>query len=101
MGKIWENTCAARQRHKRQGQIAKALDVGRRTVRKYSDGAATPDDRASVPRKAVLREAVEGEITRMLLENAALPRKQRLSAKDMWEFLVSKQGIAISEPYVT
>ena len=81
-------------------QIAKALDVGRRTVRKYRDGAVTPNDRADVPRKATLKEAVEGEITRMLLENGTLPRKQRLSAKDMWEFLVSEQGVAISEPYV-
>jgi transposase len=81
-------------------QIAKALEVGRRTVRKYRDGASTPGDRAAVQRKATLKEAVESEIARMLKENATLPRKQRLSAKDMWEFLVYKQGIAISEPYV-
>jgi transposase len=81
-------------------QIARALGVGRRTVRKYSEGAVTPDERLSVPRKAPLREAVEGEITRMLVENPLLPRKQRLSAKDMWKILVSEHGIAISEPYV-
>jgi len=81
-------------------QIADALGVGRRTVRKYRDGAATPDDRAVLPRKATLKEAVEGEITRMLTENASLPRKQRLSAKDMWNILVSEHGVAISEPYV-
>ena len=81
-------------------QIAKALDVGRRTVRKYRDGAVTPDDRAGAPRKATLKEAVEGEIRRMLEENATLPRKQRLSAKDMWDILVSEHGIAISEVYV-
>jgi len=81
-------------------QIAKVLSAGRNTVAKYSDGATTPDDRAAVPRKAPLREAVEGEIERMLGENVLLPRKQRLSAKDMWEFLVSERGIAISEPHV-
>ena len=81
-------------------QIAKALGVGRRTVRKYRDGATTPDVRAVVPREAPLREAVEGEIARMLTENASLPRKQRLSAKDMWKILVSDYGIAISEPHV-
>jgi len=80
-------------------QIAKALGIGRTKVKKYRDGAVTPDDRASAPRKAPLREAAEGEIERMLGENAKLPRKQRLSAKDMWEFLLSEQGIAISEPY--
>ena len=80
-------------------QIARALGVGRRTVRKYRGGGSTPDDRSSAPRKAPLREAVEGEITRMLKENASLPRKQRLSARDMWERLVSERGFAISEPY--
>jgi transposase len=61
-------------------EIAKALGVGRRTVRKYRDGAVTPGDRAASPRKAPLKEAAEGEIRRMLLENTTLPRKQRLSA---------------------
>jgi len=81
-------------------KIAKALGVGRRTVRKYREGAITPDERVSLPRKATLKETVEGEITRMLMENATLPRKQRLSAKDMWNILVSEHGVAISEPYV-
>lgn len=80
-------------------QIAQALGVGRRTVRKYRDGAVTPDARAGTARKAPLRDAVESEIRRMLLENAALPRKQRLSAKDMWRVIVSEQGLAISEQY--
>ena len=77
-------------------QIAKALGVGRKTVRKYRGGAVTPDDRVTVQRKAPLRDAVEGEITHMLVENASLPRKQRMSATDMWKRLVSDYGIAIS-----
>jgi transposase len=81
-------------------KIAKALGVDRKTVQKYRKGAVTPDDRAAVPRKAPLREAVEGEITRMLKENASLPRKQRLSAKDMWDILVSEHGVAVSEVHV-
>jgi transposase len=80
-------------------QIAKALGIGRNTVKKYRDGAVTPNDRAVVPKRAPLREAVEGEIARMLLENASLPRKQRLSAKDMWDVLVSEHGIVISYPH--
>ena len=81
-------------------KIAKALGVGREKVKRYCDGAVTPDDRAApAPRKATLREAVDGEIRRMLLENASLPRKQRLRAKDMWELLVSEHGIAISYPH--
>ena len=81
-------------------QIAKALGVGRRTVRKYRDGAVTPDNRTPSQKKAPLRDAIEGEITRLLMENATLPRKQRLSAKDMWKHLVSEHGIAISEGHV-
>jgi len=81
-------------------QIAKALGVGRRTVRKYRDGAATPNARACIVRKAPLKEAMEGEITRMLKENADLPRKQRLSAKDIWNVLVSEHGVAVSEGHV-
>jgi transposase len=77
--------------------IGRALNIDRKTVAKYRDGAVTPNDRADVTRKAPLRDAVEGEITRMLAENATLPRKQRLSAKDMWELVVSELGIAISE----
>ena len=80
-------------------QIARALGIDRDTVKKYRDGAATPDDRAAVQRKSPLREAVEGEIRRMLAENATLPRKQRFSAKDMWDIVVSEHGIAISEVY--
>jgi len=81
-------------------QIAKILGVGRRTVRKYRDGALTPDVRVNVVRKAPLKEAAEDEIRRMLMENASLPRKRRLSAKDMWEILVSEHGLAISEAHV-
>jgi hypothetical protein len=81
-------------------KIAKVLCIGREKVKNYRDGATTPDDRAIVLREAPLREAAEGEIVRMLTENASLPCKQRLSAKDMWKALVSEHGIAISEPYV-
>jgi len=79
--------------------IAVALRVGRNKVDKYRCGAVTPDDRAVAARSAPLREAVEGEITRMLLENVSLPRKQRLSAKDMHDILVSEHGVAISYPH--
>ena len=80
-------------------QIAQTLGIGRRTVKKYRDGAVTPDDRCSTVRKAPLREAVEGEIKRMLKENTTLPRKQRFSARDMWKVMVSEHGLVISEQY--
>jgi len=81
-------------------KIARVLGVSRKVVAKYKDGAATPDDRVPVQRKAPLREAVESEIARMLEGNVSLPRKQRLGAVDMWKNLVSEHGIPISEPYV-
>jgi transposase len=99
----WETYGKIRALHKNgisDRKIAKSLGVGRRTVRKYRDGAVNPDDRVSVAQKAPLREAVEDEINRMLMENVSLPRKQRLSVRDMWEKLVSEHGIAISEVYV-
>jgi len=80
-------------------KIAKALGVSRKTVAKYRAGAVTPDERAVVERNSPLREAATEHIRRMLQENALLPRKQRLSAKDMWEILVSEHGIAISYPH--
>ena len=81
-------------------EIERLLHVSWKTVKKYRDGAVTPDDRVHAPRTAPLKEAAEGEIRRMLTENALLPRKQRLSVRDIWSVLVSEHGIAISEPYV-
>jgi transposase len=78
--------------------IARALGVGRRTVAKYRDGAATPAP-AARDRPAPVREAVEGELKRMLEANALLPRKQRLSARGMWEALMDS-GIAASEGHI-
>ena len=79
-------------------QIARILSISRKTIKKYRNGAVTPDDKAKVIRKAPLREAVESEIVRMLKENAHLPVKQRLSAKDMWDYF-TEQGIQISESH--
>ena len=102
MADKWENYGKIRAMHLcgvSERRIARALRVSRKTVKKYCGGATTPDDREHAQRKAPLKEAAEGELTRMLTENATLPRKQRLSSKDMWEVLVSAHGIAISEPY--
>ena len=80
-------------------EIERQLHVSWQTVKKYRDGAVTPDDRLQAPRRAPIKEAVEGDILRMLTDNASLPRKQRLSAKDMREILVSEYGIAVSESH--
>lgn len=78
--------------------ISRALGVGRRTVAKYGGGAATPEA-AKRGRPAPIRDAVEGEIKRMLAENASAPRKQRLSAYGIWEELM-RSGHAVSESHV-
>jgi len=78
--------------------IAKALRVGRKTVAKYCGGAATPGAQKR-ERPSPVREAVEGELARMIAENADAPRKQRLSAHGMWEELM-RSGLAASESYV-
>jgi transposase len=98
----WEKYRKIRQMHINgysDREIARTLNVGRGTVKKYRQGAATPNDRVVAQRAAPLREAAEIEIKRMLLENESLPRKQRRSAKDMWDVLLSEHGIAISEAY--
>jgi transposase len=79
-------------------QIARTLGVGRRTVAKYRDGKNMPKP-LKRGRSAPVREAAEGEIKRMLAENAGLPKKQRRSAHDIWVELIS-HGIAVSEGHV-
>jgi transposase len=79
-------------------KIAKALNIGRRTVAKYRDGADFPElQRRNRP--APVRDAVESEIKRMLNENASLPRKQRYNAHDIWDELL-RLGLAVSEGHV-
>ena len=81
-------------------EIASALGVGRNTVRKYKDGAVLPSiDKASAPRSP-LRDAIEGDLLRMLRENAALPRKERRTAHDMWVWLVSEKRVSVSEGHI-
>jgi prepilin-type processing-associated H-X9-DG protein len=80
--------------------ISKALKVGRNSVSKYKDGAAPPTAGKPAVRRAPVKEAVEGDILRMLKENAALPRKERWSAHDMWVWLVREKRVAVSEGHV-
>lgn len=76
--------------------IAKKLHMGRRTVRKYCRGGALPDARKESGRPSHLLPLVETEIIRLLEENKKLPHKQQLNATDMWKYLLSEKGIAIS-----
>ncbi|MCL2433505.1 MAG: IS21 family transposase [Clostridia bacterium] len=81
-------------------EIARVLKVGRNTVKKYRDGALLPAAGKAAARHAPIREAIEGDVIRMLKENAALPRKERRTAHDMWVWLVSEKRIAVSEGHV-
>jgi transposase len=74
--------------------------VGRNTVKKYRDGAAVPDAAAAAERRAPIREAIENDVLRMLKENAALPRKERRAARDMWAWLVGEKRAAVPEAHV-
>jgi transposase len=83
-----------------QRAIAKTLQVSRKTIRKYCEGASLPDIRNRAQREAPLFDAVREDILRMLEENKSLPRKERLSATDMWKRLVQETGMRIGESTV-
>jgi len=83
-----------------QRQIAKILRCGRMTVRKYCQGALTHDAKKTVPETGTpLRQTLEQEIESMLEENKNLPRKQQMTAKNMWQEL-RKKGYGIGESTV-
>ena len=81
-------------------EIARILKTGRNTVEKYKDGEAMPAIGKIVVRRAPIREAVEDDIIRILKENALLPRKERMTAHDIWRWLVSEKRIAVSEGHI-
>ena len=81
-------------------EIARILGVGRNTVRKYKDGATMPSIRKTSASRSPVRDAIEEDVLRMLKENAALPRKERQTAHDMWVWLVGEKRVAVSEGHV-
>lgn len=81
-------------------EIARILNVGRNTVKKYREGAAIPAITKTSVRQAPIREAIGEDVLRMLKENATLPRKERRTAHDIWTWLVSEKRIAVSEVHV-
>jgi len=83
-----------------QRAIAQLLHVSRKTIRKYCAGAILPDMRKQPRREAPLRNAVEQDILQLLEKNKNLPRKERLSATDIWKYLVQEKGIQIGETTV-
>ena len=81
-------------------EIARILKSGRNTVEKYKDGEFLPVKYKITKRRAPIREAVEEDILRILRDNATLPRKERMTAHDIFIWLVSEKRIAVSEGHI-
>lgn len=100
----WDTYRKVRQLFLVEGQsiraISRQLRMSRKTVHKYCRGGVLPDVRKITQRPAPLFLKVESEIIRLLEENKTLPKKQRLNARNIWEYLQSEKGIAISQSTV-
>jgi transposase len=75
--------------------LARKYDVHRRTVRQAIASPLPPDRRVPV-RAAPVREAVTGWIDEMLHEDLAAPRKQRHTAKRVFERLRDEHDARVS-----
>lgn len=69
--------------------LARKYDVHRRTVRQAIASPVPPDRKVAV-RAAPVREAVAGWIDEMLREDLAAPRKQRHTARRVFERLADE-----------
>jgi len=100
----WDSYRKVRQLFLVEGQsiraISRQLHMSRKTVRKYCCGGVLPNVRKAMERPAPLFREVESEIIRLLEENKTLPKKQRLNARNIWEYLQSEKGIAIAQSTV-
>jgi transposase len=84
--------------HKSYKRVARELSISRNTAKKYvhhvkdvQDGVADeilPKDRKIIQPSRVLTEPVRQKIHQYLESNLGHPRKQRLTAKRIWELLV-------------
>ena len=79
--------------------LARKYDVHRRTVRQ-AIGSPVPPDRKVPLRAAPVREAVAGWIDEMLAEDLAAPRKQRHTARRIFERLADEHDAQVSYSYV-
>ena len=84
--------------HKSYKRVARELSISRNTAKKYvhqvkdvQDGLADeilPKDRKIIQPSRVLTDTVRQKIHQYLESNLGHPRKQRLTAKRIWELLV-------------
>jgi transposase len=88
------------QRHRMPVRaLARKYDVHRRTVRQAIASPVPPDRKVPV-RAAPVREAVAGWIDEMLAEDLGAPRKQRHTARRVFERLADEHGAQVSYSYV-
>jgi hypothetical protein len=89
-----------RQRHRMPIRaLARKYDVHRRTIRQAIESPVPPDRKVPV-RSAPVREAVAGWIDEMLREDLAAPRKQRHTARRVFERLADEHDAQVSYSYV-
>src|SRR5260370_3653507 len=79
--------------------LARKYQVHRRTVRQAL-GSPVPPERKAPAREAPVRAAVAGWIDAMLAEDVDAPRKQRHSARRIFERLRDEHDAAVSYSYV-
>jgi transposase len=102
-GKV-ELFAAIRWDHQREGlgvrELARKYEVHRRTVRQ-AIGSPVPPDRKTPERAAPVLDAVAGLIDGMLREDLDAPRKQRHTARRIFERLRDEHGAGVSYSYVS
>jgi transposase len=79
--------------------LADKYSVHRRTVRE-AVGSPVPPPRKCPPRSMPVLDQVRGLIDAMLVEDLSAPRKQRHTAKRVFERLRGEHGAAVSYSYV-
>jgi transposase len=79
--------------------LADKYGVHRRTVREAID-SPIPPPRRSPPRRTLVLDGVRGVIDAMLVEDLAAPRKQRHTAKRIFERLRAEHDARVSYSYV-
>jgi transposase len=93
-----------RRDHAREGlskrALAKRHGVHRRAVRQALESSVPPSKRRPESRPAPKLGAFRGLIDRWLREDLQAPRKQRHTARRIWQRLVSEHGAEVSERQV-
>jgi transposase len=82
-------------------ELADRHRVHRRTVRQALDSAVPPPRKAYRPRPRPAIDAYASVIDGWLLADRGVPRKQRHTARRVWQRLVAEHGAAVSEVTVS